>query len=64
MFAHGVRDCVHSHMNCFGNFWICKKELVVILWAIGPPTGGFSLKEGSSMSKKILRVCLNFGFGH
>ena len=40
-------------MNCFGNFWICKKELVVtvLLWAMGPPIGGFSLKEGSSVSK-------------
>ena len=53
MFAHGVRDCVHSHMNCFGNFWICKKELVVtiIFWAIGPPIGGFLLKEGSLVSR-------------
>ena len=40
-------------MNCFGNFWICKKELVVtiIFWAIGPPIGGFLLKEGSLVSR-------------
>ena len=56
MVAHGVRDCAHGgwSFELVWEFLDMQKGAgcnSVTLWAIGPPIGGFLLKEGNLVSK-------------